>query len=36
LEYGLEDKEISEFFIMKKEELFFKRKVFLILGQKKL
>lgn len=35
LEYGLEDEEISEFFIMKKEELFFKRKVFLILGQKK-
>ena len=36
LEYGLEDEEISEFFIMNNEELFFKRKVFLILGQKKL
>ncbi len=34
LDYGLKDAEIAQFFIMKNNALFFKRKVFLILGQK--
>jgi len=34
LDYGLKDAEISQFFLMKNNALFFKRKVFLILGQK--
>ena len=34
LDYGLSDAEISQFFLMKNNELFFKRKVFLILGRR--
>mgnify|MGYP000365598744 CR=1 FL=1 len=34
IEMGLKDPEISKFFILKKGVLFFKRNVFLILGEK--
>jgi SAM-dependent methyltransferase len=34
LKFGLEDKGISKYFIIKDDELFFKRNVFLILGEK--
>jgi len=35
LENGLTDPDISKYFIIKDSEIFFKREVFLILGEKK-